>query len=420
MREYAAVMYPEMARGNIALVSLLGLAGACLRFLPASPFSLVFTVCALVLAVTHFAAWLAFPRFKDVPFFFISLAWFNVALLSFFVCDTGGISSPFVFLFFWIMISQAIAGVEDRWLPFFAAACYLFSVYGDVMGLVEHSHTVAPGVYDPLFTAVVSGINCVYLLLAGLGSRHIINAVLEKLERSSKKQDELGRKYAEMSPYSQIGTAMHRIAHDLRTPLASALGYLDFKAAKACDKDDAELLKMISESLEEMSSMLTQITCYGRRSDMRREKVALKALLTGVRAMLSFHPAAAGVELTAQFPDGELHVAIPRHELQLALFNVIKNSLDAVGPRAEKKVKVVLRRAGAHAEVEVSDTGPGLPPGAFPGLPGGAGTSKADGAGIGLEITSDFIRENGGEFEIGTASLGGALVRIKLPLYSAA
>ena len=416
----SAVLYPDIVRRNMALVSFLGFAGACLWFLPRSPFSVVFSVSALVLGTAHFAAWLAFPRFRDVPFFFISLAWFNVALLAFFVCDTGGLSSPFVFLFFWIMISQAISGVEDRWLPFFTAACYLFSVYGDVMALVEHPHTVAPGVYDPVFVAVVSGLNCVYIILAGLSSRHIINAVLEKLERSSLKQDELGRKFAEMSPYSQIGSAMHRIAHDLRTPLASALGYMDFKAAKASDKDDAELLKMISESLEEMSSMLTQITCYGRRSDKRREKVALKALLTGVRAMLSFHPAAAGVELTAHFPDGELHVAIPRHELQLALFNVIKNSLDAVGPRAEKKVKVVLRRSGSHAEVEVSDTGPGIPPGVLPGLPGGGAARKADGAGIGLEITSDFIRENGGEFEIGTDPRGGALVRIKLPLYSPA
>lgn len=418
MKEYAAVMYPEMARANMALVSLLGLAGACLRFLPGSPFSPVFSVCSLVLAVAHFAAWLAFHRFKDVPFFFISLAWFNVALLAFFVCDTGGISSPFVFLFFWIIISQAVSGVEDRWLPFFAAACYLFSVYGDVMGLVEHSHTVAPGVYSPLFLAAVSGINCVYILLAGLGSRHIINAVLERLERSSRKQYELGRRCAEMSPYSQIGTAMHRIAHDLRTPLASALGYLDFKAARTSDRDDAELIKMISESLEDMSSMLTQITCYGRRSDMRREKVALKALLTGVRAMLSFHPAAAGVELAAHFPAGEVYVAMPRHELQLALFNIIKNSLDAVGPRAEKKVKVVLRLAGTRAEVEVSDTGPGIAPAALPGSPGAGGTGKADGAGVGLEIASDFIRENGGELEIAAAPRGGALVRIKLPLYS--
>ena len=416
----SAVLYPDMVRRNMALVSLLGLAGACLWFLPRSPFSGVFSASALVLGAAHFAAWLAFPRFKDVPFFFVSLAWFNVALLAFFVCDTGGLSSPFVFLFFWIMISQAISGVADRWLPFFTAACYLFSIYGDVMALVDHSHTVAPGVYDPVFAAAVSGLNCVYIILAGLSSRHIMNAVLEKLERSSLKQDELGRKFAEMSPYSQIGNAMHRIAHDLRTPLASALGYLDFKAAKTSDKDDAELIKMITESLEEMSSILTQITCYGRRSDMRREKVALKALLTGVRAMLSFHPAAAGVDLTAHFPDGELHVAIPRHELQLALFNVIKNSLDAVGPRAEKKVKVVLRRAGSHAEVEVSDTGPGIPPGALPGLPGGVATGKADGAGVGLEITSDFIRGNGGEFEIRDDPLGGALVRIKLPLYSQA
>lgn len=416
----AAVMYPEIVRRNMALVAFLGLAGASLWFLPDSPFSGVFCLCSLVLGAAHSAAWLSFFRYKDVPFFFVSLAWFDTALLAFFVCDTGGIASPFVFLFFWIMISQAIFGVEDRLLPFFTAACYLFSVYCDTLALVEHPHTVPPGVYDARYTAVVSGVNCVYMILAGLSSRYIIAAVLEKLERSSLKQGELGRKFAEMSPYSQIGTAMHRIAHDLRTPLASALGYLDFKAAKTSDTDDAELIKMISESLEEMSSMLTQITCYGRRSDMRREKVALKPLLTGVRAMLSFHPAAAGVELTAHFPDREVHVAIPRHELQLVFFNLIKNSLDAVGPRQQKAVKVVLKVSGANAEVEVSDTGPGIPAGPLPGSTGGGAAPGACGADVGLEIAGDFIRQHGGELEIGNGPMGGALVRVRLPLYAPA
>lgn len=413
-------MYPEIVRRNMALVAFLGLAGACLRLLPDSPFSVVFSVCSLVLGAAHGAAWLFFPRYKDVPFFFVALAWFDTALLAFFVCDTGGLASPFVFLFFWIMISQAIFGVEDRWLPFFTAACYLFSVYGDTLALIDHPHTVAPAVYDARYIAVVSAVNCAYMILAGLSSRHIITAVLEKLERSSLKQGELGRKFAEMSPYSQIGTAMHRIAHDLRTPLASALGYLDFKAAKTSGADDAELIKMISESLEEMSSMLTQITCYGRRSDMRREKVALKALLTGVRAMLSYHPAAVGVDITAHFPDGEVHVAMPRHELQLVFFNLIKNSLDAVGPVPQKAVKVVLKVSGAHAEVEVSDTGPGIPAELLPELQGGGGAPKACGAGVGLEITGDFIRQHGGELRIGNGPLGGALVKVKLPLYSPA
>lgn len=414
----AAVLFPEIVRRNTALVAFLGLAGACLHFLPDSPFSSVFFACALVLGVAHSAAWLYFPRYKDVPFFFMSLAWFDTALLAFFVCDTGGIASPFVFLFFWIMISQAIFGVEDRWLPFFTAACYLFSVYGDTLALVEHPHTVPPGAYDARYIAVVSGVNSVYMVLAGLSSRYIITAVLEKLERTSLKQGELGRKFAEMSPYSQIGTAMHRIAHDLRTPLASALGYLDFKAAKTSDADDAELIKMISESLEEMSSMLTQITCYGRRSDMRREKVALKALLTGVRAMLSYHPAAAGVDIVAYFPDGEVHVAMPRHELQLVFFNLIKNSLDAVGQRERKAVKVVLKVSGAQAEVEVSDTGPGIPPELLPALLGGGAAPGTRCAGVGLEITGDFLRQYGGELEIGNGPQGGALVRVKLPLYT--
>lgn len=420
MKGSAAVLYPEMARKNIALVAVLSLLCVCLCFLPQSPFSYVFCGCALVAGVFHLAVWMAFPLFEDKPFFFISAAWLDVALLSVLAGDTGGAFSPFLLLFFLIIISEAVYGIRDRWLPFFAAACYLLSVYGAALGLFPQAHTVPPGLYDSTFIAVVAGINCIFILIAGFSSGYIISAVQAKLELAGLKQSELGRKYAEMSPYSQIGTAVHRIAHDLRTPLASALGYLECKASKTTDPEDAELLKLVSESLEQMSCMLKQITSYGRRSDLKREKVALKALLTGVRAMLSFHPSAAGVELTAHFPDGELHVEMPRHELQLAFFNVINNSLEAVGAQDEKKVRVFLRRSGPYAEVEVSDTGPGIPARVLPRLLAGGVTGKSGGTGVGLAITRDFIHENGGTLEIGNGPQGGALARIRLPLQAAA
>ncbi len=338
MKGSSKPLYPEMLRENLAVVACLSLAGACLSLFPRSPFSPVFSFCALGSAAAHLGAWLAFPRVKDKPFFFIALAWVSVAFLCVLVGDTGRLSSPFVFLFLWIIVSQALHGIEDRWLPFFTAACYLYSVYGDALAWLPYTHTVPDPVYDGRFTAAVSCLSCVYIILAGLSSRYIIRSVLAKLENAGLKQEELGKKCAEMSPYSQIGTTVHRIAHDLRTPLASALGYLDFKRAKPSDPDDAELLKMISESLEQMSSMLTQITCYGRRSDLRAERLCLKALLSGVKTMISFHPAAAGVALTANFPDGAMCVEMPRHELQLAFYNILKNSLDAVGTRAEKKL----------------------------------------------------------------------------------
>ncbi len=77
---------------------------------------------------------------------------------------------------------------------------------------------------------------------------------------------------------------------------------------------------------------------------------------------------------------------------------------------------MVLRRSGVHAEIEVSDTGPGLPGGVVPGSRKTGAALKPDGTGVGLAITRDFILEHGGTFEIGNAPPAGALVRIRLPL----
>ena len=421
MKGGTAVICPELVRRNMAIAACVGLAGAGLCLLPKSPFGCVFSYCALISGLLHLLAFSAFHRFKNKPAFFIFISWFNVGLLAVAVSDTGGIFSPFVFLFFWVMVSEAIYGIKDSWLPFFAGACYLAAVYGDLPKLIGRPHGSPVFNYESGIAAIiVSGIVCAFILMAGLRSRYIISAVLAKLEMSRLKQDELGRKCGEMSPYSQIGKAVHRIAHDLRTPLASALGYLDFKITKTSDPDDQELLKYIRESLEQMSSMMTQITCYGRRSELKKERFCLKTLLAGIKTILAFHPSAAGVQFVSASPEGDVYVELPRYELQLALFNVIKNSLEAVAERAEKKVNIILRTTVSHAEIEVSDSGPGLKEQILEAVARGGETTKPDGTGVGLAIASDFIHEQGGTFEIGNSPDSGALVRIRLPLHSAA
>ena len=87
--------------------------------------------------------------------------------------------------------------------------------------------------------------------------------------------------------------------------------------------------------------------------------------------------------------------------LRRVVWNLLDNARRAVSTGGQVEVRV--RHRGRHAFLEVADEGPG-----FGHLPPQQG--------LGLVSVRRFAERFGGEFSIGTSSLGGALVTLRLPL----
>lgn len=91
-------------------------------------------------------------------------------------------------------------------------------------------------------------------------------------------------------------------------------------------------------------------------------------------------------------------------ELRRSAWNLLDNARKAVAHGGRVEVKV--RRQEHRAVLEVADSGPG-----FGGL--------AMHHGHGLVGVRRFVAHSGGDFSIGTSTLGGALVTLRLPLVGA-
>lgn len=88
--------------------------------------------------------------------------------------------------------------------------------------------------------------------------------------------------------------------------------------------------------------------------------------------------------------------------LRRTFLNVLDNAVRAAGPAG--RVEVRGRRVGDQVTVEVEDSGPGFGR-ATPGV-----------AAIGLSIVRDWVAESGGRLALLDGDLGGALVRITVPV----
>jgi signal transduction histidine kinase len=101
------------------------------------------------------------------------------------------------------------------------------------------------------------------------------------------------------------------------------------------------------------------------------------------------------------------------------LWNLYLNAAQAMPEGGILRTRAALGRgpdADAGVILEISDTGPGIPPEAEGRLFEPFFTTKPDGTGLGLPIARRIVEEHGGTLTLGPGPAGGTLAHIRLPL----
>lgn len=142
---------------------------------------------------------------------------------------------------------------------------------------------------------------------------------------------------------------------------------------------------------------------------------ALTALLLGKAAQASESGIDFTIDPEAQWPSD----AAPARDLVTIVGNLIDNAFEAVATvEPPRRVTVDARLDGDTAVLEVSDNGPGLPPGAVEQAFRRGFSTKQEGSagrrGIGLALVSQSVARLGGELEV--TGPPGATFTVRLPL----
>ncbi|MGH6693612.1 MAG: sensor histidine kinase, partial [Gammaproteobacteria bacterium] len=107
------------------------------------------------------------------------------------------------------------------------------------------------------------------------------------------------------------------------------------------------------------------------------------------------------------------------NQVQQVLINVVMNALAATPSRGQVRIIARPLTAGGRAgvELEVSDTGGGIPPEILPRVFEPFFTTKppGQGTGLGLTICRDIVREHGGEIRVRSSGHEGTTVTVWLP-----
>ncbi|MEU6719971.1 HAMP domain-containing sensor histidine kinase [Nonomuraea sp. NPDC046802] len=210
-------------------------------------------------------------------------------------------------------------------------------------------------------------------------------------------------------------------SHELRTPLTSVRGFAELHRRGGGDTDAT--MRKIEDEAARMGVLVNDLLTLAQLDEERPlDRGSVDLLEVAADTIRDARVRVPDRQVKLAGLDGRLApVCLVGDEARLrqVAANLVGNALCHTPPDAAITVKV--GRAGGQAVLEVSDTGPGVPPEHVPRLFDrlyrvSQGRSRADGgAGLGLAIVSAIVRAHDGRVELDTAPGRGARFRVLLP-----
>jgi signal transduction histidine kinase len=216
------------------------------------------------------------------------------------------------------------------------------------------------------------------------------------------------------SRLAALGLAVSKINHDLRNLLASSQ-LLSDQLASVPDPRVQRFAPKLMRSLERAIAFCQSTLSYGRAQEAApdRRMILIEPVVAEVRESAGL-AAESSITWISAIERGLMADADP-DQLFRVLLNLVRNAEQALEGRPATQIRITGRREGAVAIVEVSDTGPGIPPATRENLFKAFQTSgRPGGSGLGLAIAAELVGAHGGEIHLVEGTIG-ATFRITIP-----
>jgi signal transduction histidine kinase len=212
-----------------------------------------------------------------------------------------------------------------------------------------------------------------------------------------------------------------QVSHDIRTPLAALTACLDrahrLSARGELQEQGDELLEAASHDAARVRTLaedLLEVARLEAREPLRRESVMPEELIGGVARGFNPLVKAKGLNLIL-----EVHGPLPDlHADGRLLVRAVENLLRNALRHARSQVRIFATVQSEQLVIEVSDDGDGfkIDIGPLEDRRLEQLRKAADSTGLGLQLARQVVEAHDGSIELDQGPLGGAAVRVTVPL----
>jgi len=247
------------------------------------------------------------------------------------------------------------------------------------------------------------------------------NSMVDKLQQAREELEEVHSKQMQRADrLASVGEMATGLAHEIKNPLAGISGAISVLAQDFPEDDPRrEVVDQILEQIARLNKTVTDLLYFGRPGKPELTWVDINGLIKETLFFISQHPEARNIhrvkELARDLPPALVDVK----QIQQVLFNIIINAIQAMEDGGTLTVKTSVspgRGDSRLIQIEIRDTGPGIPPEMLDRIFAPFHTTKNQGTGLGLPICKQLVEQHGGTIRVESEVGRGAAFIIELPV----
>ncbi len=228
-----------------------------------------------------------------------------------------------------------------------------------------------------------------------------------------------------MDRLATLGELSAGIAHEIRNPLAGIKTSAQVLEESFSPGDfRAQLVARIVKEIDRSNKLLQRFFHFAKPSKPIPAFHSLKNIIDGVFLLLAPRLAKRKINFISEFEDDLPNIYIDESQFEQVVLNLFLNAYDAMPSGGELKIVAGFDKKLQYSETQkatgsiivyITDTGKGIDKEKIEKIFNPFFTTKSDGVGLGLSISSRLLEENQAKMEVESELNKGTTFKLFLP-----
>jgi len=214
-----------------------------------------------------------------------------------------------------------------------------------------------------------------------------------------------------------MGQTAASLAHQIRTPLSSAILYSsNLKRQNLTNDDRAVLSEKLMARLRHLEHLVNDMLMYARGSNLSNTVFSLSDLVAELMQTIETHIEASHTHFEWQNKvNGDVFLKGNRQMLISSLINLFVNAIQAMGENGNLLLKTGLNKN--NLMIEIQDNGAGIKDENIENVFEPFFTTRSDGTGLGLAVVRAVIHAHSGDISVAQVKPQGTIFNIQIPVF---
>ena len=242
-----------------------------------------------------------------------------------------------------------------------------------------------------------------------VGEERLFLGIMEDLTEQKRLEEELRRS----ERLAAIGQASAVLGHDLRNPLGAISNAAFYLSTRLKDADPSvqRSIALIQEQVRACENIIAEILEFARPREAEMAPVDVNSLVQGVMRQTAIPE---NIQVTTHLDASCSEVQGDVDMLRRALANLVTNAVQAMPDGGS--LEITTREREGVVELEVKDTGIGIPPENLERIFEPLFTTKSRGTGLGLPQVKYAMERHEGEVVVKSEAGQGTTFILRIPL----